>query len=634
MRRVPAATKRRVVGRYELYDSIASGGMATIHLGRLLGEVGFARVVAIKKLHPHLATDPEFSAMLLDEARLAAGISHPNVVSTLDVVATEGEIFLVMDYVEGDSLSHLVRFTRKRKQLVDPAIVSGVMSGALYGLHAAHTATDERGKALNIVHRDFSPQNILVGVDGIPRVLDFGVAKAARRIAQTEAGRTKGKFSYMAPEQIRMDDLDLRADIFSAGICAWEALTGKLLFSSEDPGRTIAKVIECNVPPPSSLAPNLGATVDAIVLRALDKDPSKRFQTAREMAIALEDAIPPAIPRKIGEWVEHHAGEMLRGRSARLAEVASDHASGAPATKQELRARIQTREGEHPAVPDAAPQTGDESAQSKAPAPASTLPLESPAPTMDAPPFTGGDNDIDDATTQISDSSVGPQELLRADAPPPSSVDFDDAVATRVQESASNPSASAGIVSAQPASSPNAAAGFVGSDPAPGGFQPAASDAKTPISHVSEMSVASYAGPPRQSMPPKAPLIALAALAIGLAVAVVIVLFVVLRAEPETAEAGPSANAPAAAAKPPEPAPTVLEPSVDPAVESAEAPKPSASSPPDPPPEVASAPKPKAEPTKRPAVTTPPVHKPPVKADCDPPYTVESGIKKFKRHCM
>ncbi len=630
---VPAASKRRVVGRYELYDSIASGGMATIHLGRLLGEVGFARVVAIKKLHPHLATDPEFSAMLLDEARLAAGISHPNVVPTLDVVATEGEIFLIMDYVEGDSLSHLIRFTRKSKQLIEPAIVSGVMSGALYGLHAAHTAVDERGKALNIVHRDFSPQNILVGVDGIPRVLDFGVAKAARRIAQTEAGRTKGKFSYMAPEQIRMDNLDLRADIFSAGICAWEALTGRLLFSSEDPGRTIAKVIECNVPPPSSIAPNLSASIDAIVLRALNKDPSKRFQTAREMAIALEDAIPPAIPRKIGEWVEHHAGEMLRGRSARLAEVASDHASGAPATKQELRARIQTREGERPAAP--APQAKDESAQSKAPAAATTLPLESPAPAMDAPPFTGGDNDIDDATTQISDSFVGPSELLPRDAPPPSSADFDEAVATRIREPASNPSVSSGLVGREPASNPNASAGFVGSNPTPAGFQPVPSDAKTPISHVSEMSVASYAGPPRQSMPPKAPLIALAAIVLGLAVAMVIGLFVFLRAEPETAEVGPSADPAAAAAKPPEPASTVLEPNVDPTpTESADAPKPSASGPPEPPPEVASKPKSEADPTKRPAATTPPIRKPPVKADCDPPYTVENGIKKFKRHCM
>jgi serine/threonine-protein kinase len=291
---------RRIVGRYELYDSIASGGMATIHLGRLLGEVGFVRVVAIKRLHPHLASDPEFAAMLLDEARLAAGISHPNVVSTLDVVTADGEIFLVMDYIEGDSLSHLVRFTRRAQALVEPAIVSGVMSGALYGLHAAHTATDERGNSLNIVHRDFSPQNILIGTDGVPRVLDFGVAKAARRIAQTEAGRTKGKFSYMAPEQVRMGQLDHRADIFSAGICTWEALTGRVLFGTDDPGRTIAKVIECEVPAPSTLAPGIDPTVDAIVLRALAKDPNQRFQTARERVGRRHRARDPAQSRRVG----------------------------------------------------------------------------------------------------------------------------------------------------------------------------------------------------------------------------------------------------------------------------------------------------------------------------------------------
>ena len=203
----------RVVGRYVLYDEIASGGMATIHLGCLMGQVGFARVVAIKKLHPHLAKDPEFVAMFLDEARVAAGVRHPNVVSTLDVVATDGELFLVMDYVEGDSLSRLLRAARRKNELLPPPLVSSVMTGVLYGLHAAHTAKDERGQSLSIVHRDVSPQNVLVGVDGVARVVDFGVAKASRRLMETEAGRMKGKFAYMAPEQVRQDTLDQRADV-------------------------------------------------------------------------------------------------------------------------------------------------------------------------------------------------------------------------------------------------------------------------------------------------------------------------------------------------------------------------------------------------------------------------------------
>lgn len=312
-----------VEGRYAFYDRIASGGMATIHLGRMLSQVGFAKVVAIKRLHPHLASDPDFLAMFLDEARMAARINHPNVVSTLDIVSDESPPFLVMDYVDGDSLSHLIKATRKQAGLVEPAIASAILSGALYGLHAAHNATDERGELLEIVHRDVSPQNILVGRDGIPRVLDFGVAKAARRIASTEAGRTKGKFSYMAPEQVRNETVDARADVFAAGVCLWETLTGRLLFAADDPARTITRLLELQVPPPSSLAPDVSPALDAVALKALERDPARRYGSAREMAMALEDAEPPAIPRKVGAWVQHHSGGMLDNRTARLAQLGS-----------------------------------------------------------------------------------------------------------------------------------------------------------------------------------------------------------------------------------------------------------------------------------------------------------------------
>jgi eukaryotic-like serine/threonine-protein kinase len=319
-----AAGAGRVVGRYVLYDEIASGGMATVHLGRMLGQVGFARVVAVKRLHSHLARDPEFVAMFLDEARLAAGVRHPNVVATLDVVAITGELFLVMEYVEGDSLSHLIRATRKAGELVPLPIVTNVICGMLYGLHAAHIATDDRGLPLGIVHRDVSPQNILIGIDGVTRVADFGVAKAERRLMETEAGRTKGKFSYMAPEQVRRDTVDCRADVFCAGICAWEALTGHFLFRAEDPGRMIVKLLEMPIDAPSKLAPGVPAVVDEIVLRALERDRDKRFQSAREMAIALEDALPPAISRKVGEWVSAHVGAVLEQRHRRLAEMQDD----------------------------------------------------------------------------------------------------------------------------------------------------------------------------------------------------------------------------------------------------------------------------------------------------------------------
>jgi eukaryotic-like serine/threonine-protein kinase len=198
----------QTTARYVLFDEIGVGGMASVHLGRLLGPAGFTRTVAIKRLHPHLAKDPQLAAMFLDEARLAAAIRHANVVATLDVVEQEGELFLVMEYVHGASLSRLVRETGA----IDPSIASAVVTGALHGLHAAHEAKDEEGHALEIVHRDVSPENVLVGVDGGARLLDFGVAKAASRLQTTRDGSIKGKLRYMAPEQLAGRKVTRRRD--------------------------------------------------------------------------------------------------------------------------------------------------------------------------------------------------------------------------------------------------------------------------------------------------------------------------------------------------------------------------------------------------------------------------------------
>src|SRR5688572_18113877 len=183
-----------------MFDEIAAGGMATVHLGRLLGSAGFARTVAIKRLHPALAKDEDFVTMLLDEARLASRIRHPHVVPTLDVIAENDEVLLVMEYVQGESLSRLMRAVRPAPVPLPIAIAVGIQM--LHGLHAAHEAKTEQGQNLHLVHRDVSPQNVLVGIDGIARVLDFGVAKAAHRAQTTREGQIKGKLSYMAPEQL------------------------------------------------------------------------------------------------------------------------------------------------------------------------------------------------------------------------------------------------------------------------------------------------------------------------------------------------------------------------------------------------------------------------------------------------
>jgi eukaryotic-like serine/threonine-protein kinase len=311
----------RTIGRYALHAEIASGGMATIHIGRLLGPVGFARTVAIKRLHPPLAKDPEFVAMFLDEARLAARIRHPNVVSTLDVVATEGEIFVVMEYVPGESLARLLRVVRTSQEMVPVPIAATIMVGVLHGLHAAHEARDERGDPLRIVHRDVSPHNILVGTDGDAHVIDFGIAKARGRMQVTRQGQIKGKLSYMPSEQLLGQALDHRADIFAASIVLWEALTGQRLFQGTDDGEVYAKVLLGKVDPPSLHAKDITPAIDALVLKGLARDRNARFATAREMALALEASMPLAPPSQVGRWVETLVGDALAERTEQIAGI-------------------------------------------------------------------------------------------------------------------------------------------------------------------------------------------------------------------------------------------------------------------------------------------------------------------------
>ena len=313
----------RNIGRYVLFDEIAVGGMATVHLGRLVGPVGFARTVAIKRLHAQFAKDPDFGAMFLDEAHLAARIRHPNVVPTIDVVQTDDELFIVMEYVQGESLSRLGRKATAKGERLPLPIVASIMSGTLHGLHAAHEAKHESGEPLHIVHRDLSPQNILVGVDGTARILDFGVAKAAQRMQTTREGQLKGKVAYMSPEQLTSDEVDRRSDIFAAGVVLWEALTGKRLFDAPSEIRVLTKIMNGEIQAPSTVTPGIPAEFDAICMRALAREPKDRFATAREMALAIEQASPLAPPSTVGTWVETLAHDALANRAARIAEVES-----------------------------------------------------------------------------------------------------------------------------------------------------------------------------------------------------------------------------------------------------------------------------------------------------------------------
>jgi serine/threonine protein kinase len=310
-----------LLGRYALFDEIARGGMATVHLARLRGPVGFSKTVAIKRMHEQVARDHHFVAMFLDEARLAGRIQHPNVVTVFDVIAEKGEAYLVMEYVDGAPLSNLLRTSATLGERVDPTLAVHILRDALYGLHAAHEATDEKGAPLEIVHRDVSPQNILVGADGVARVLDFGIAKAVGRLQDTDSGQIKGKVAYMAPEQLTGHSVDRRADVFAAGVVLWEALAGRRLFAASSSAETMYRVLENPVPPLSDCVADLPKTLVDAVVAATAKEPSKRFASALDFARELERSVNLIPNHVVGHWVRDTAGPSLEARRARVRAI-------------------------------------------------------------------------------------------------------------------------------------------------------------------------------------------------------------------------------------------------------------------------------------------------------------------------
>jgi eukaryotic-like serine/threonine-protein kinase len=277
-------------GRYETLREIASGGMATVHLGRILGMGGFERVVAIKVMHPHIACDPQFVGMFLDEARLAARVRHPNVVGTIDILEDELGLFLVMEYIEGPSLTALIRAAQKRGSPLTLGVQLRIFLDALAGLHAAHQLTDGQGELLNLVHRDVSPQNILVGSDGIARITDFGVARARSRITTTKGHEVKGKMSYLAPEQVRAEPIDRRADIYSAGVILWGLLTGRRMIRADNDGAIVSQILAPTRPSPRKVNPEVPPALDEVCLAAIALDPADRPATAADFGEAIEAA--------------------------------------------------------------------------------------------------------------------------------------------------------------------------------------------------------------------------------------------------------------------------------------------------------------------------------------------------------
>jgi len=299
--------------------------MASVHLGRQLGDAGFARTVAIKRLRRGLVDDPRLITMFVDEARLAGRVQHPNVVTTIDVVHDHGELFLVMEYVHGESLKGLITATGK---LVSPPpeISAGIACGALRGLHAAHEAKGEGGAALGIVHRDVSPQNLLVSADGTTRVVDFGVAKAAGRLQYTQTGQLKGKPRYMAPEQLtgkKEHPIDRRTDVFSMAIVLWELLAGRRLFDDVDDLNVLRQVLSMPIPSPSEHNNKVPPALALAVLKGLERPTENRHASARDFARAIEAAMPRGLASQdaIGDWVCSIAGERLAAIEKRILEI-------------------------------------------------------------------------------------------------------------------------------------------------------------------------------------------------------------------------------------------------------------------------------------------------------------------------
>lgn len=323
MRQVSQGATQRVYGRYETLFRIAAGGMAEVYAARVRGEAGFQKLVALKRMLPHLTDDPRFVTMFMDEGKLAANIVSPNVVSTLDLGrAEDGSLFLVMELVVGPTLSSLLRNAAKAGGPFPLDVAIELIAQAAQGLHDAHEARTPIGAPLHIVHRDVSPQNVLVGSDGRVRITDFGVARAILRRTKTSTGELKGKLGYFSPEQCADQNVDRRSDVFSLGVVAWETLTARRLFHADNPLAVLERVTRMPIPKASAVNAAVPLAVAEVVERALQRDRNARYETAAEFGRALRAAAGDAVqdPNIVAATVRRYGGEELERFQRQLQE--------------------------------------------------------------------------------------------------------------------------------------------------------------------------------------------------------------------------------------------------------------------------------------------------------------------------
>ncbi len=331
----------KVLGEYRILAELARGGMGRVYVARRNGQAGFERYFAIKVMHQQLNDDQKWVMMLLDEAHIASKLHHPNVVPVLDIGTFADGYYLVMDYVEGCSLQELLKKSPDHRPV--KAIVS-ILLDSLRGLHAVHTLRGENDEELHVVHRDVSPHNLLLGVDGSCRVTDFGIAKAKQRFTDTDVGTHKGKIAFMAPEQMRgQTNLDGRADVWAAGVTLYEALTGVHPFRGENDAMTVHSVIGGEVALPSEVGLKPPAVFDDVIMRALRRDPNERYASAEQFADELRDAALQinalGSASDVAQWVKAVCGAQLAERRRKLAQIpkgAEDTIAGNTATLPKL----------------------------------------------------------------------------------------------------------------------------------------------------------------------------------------------------------------------------------------------------------------------------------------------------------
>ena len=329
----PERTDPQRIGRYELCFELASGGMASVYLARIDGVSGFEKLVALKRIHRHLAKEKGYVDMFLDEARIASRITHANVCSVFDFGEADGEHYIAMEYLVGEPLSRLMsraaRDQNQRRSPLLPLRMARIIADACEGLHAAHELKDANGDLLHVVHRDVSPRNLFVTYDGAVQVVDFGIASASQRLHHTSTGQLKGTFAYMAPEQLAARPIDRRVDIWALGVALWEMLAVKRLFKRDTTANTIHSVLYDEIQPPSDYRFQVPEELDRIVLKALQRDPKARWRTAREMGQALRQFLGTQKeimgPAELSDWMEEvfPQGEARKSQLMEIARMAS-----------------------------------------------------------------------------------------------------------------------------------------------------------------------------------------------------------------------------------------------------------------------------------------------------------------------